>query len=230
MRMIIAAATATTALLGAGGAQALPGFANGGFEQPGGEVREFLTPDLIPGWTASPGASGALDIYESDDQGDGLTAAEGTHYVSFGHDGTYGGSVSETFAVTPGTTIDLTYQVAEQQGDDPTQVLQATITDTVDLQSASASNTALPDTFMAGTPLSIYDSSGEVTVTFFDATPAGDCGGSNLALDQVEINGSLGVAGVAGVPEPAGWALMIVGVGGIGTSLRGRRRRVALTA
>src|SRR5579859_1125083 len=209
MRMIIVAATAATALLGAGGAQALQGFTNGGYEQPGGEVREFLTPNLIPGWTASPGANNGLDIYEADDLGDGLPAAQGTHYVSFGHNGSYGGSISETFAVTPGTTVNLTYQVAEQQGVDPSQVLEATLTDTIGLQSASANNTALPDTFMAGTPLSIFDTSGEVTVTFFDATPAGGGGGSNLALDQVEINGSLGASGVvAGVPEPAGWALM----------------------
>jgi hypothetical protein len=224
--MMIAAASAMTALLGAPGAQALQVFTNGGFEHPGGAVRAEISTVTIPGWTSSAGANGGFDIYESDDQGDGLSAAQGTHYVSFGHDGTYGGSISQTFAVTPDTTINLTYQVAEQQGQDSTQVLMATITDTIDLQSNSANNTSLPDTFAAGTPLSIYDTSGQVTVTFFDATPMDDGGGSNLALDDVRINGSLGVTGV---PEPSAWALMILGVGGVGTALR-RRGRGALAA
>ena len=34
----------------------------------------------------------------------------------------------------------------------------------------------------------------------------------------------------AGVPEPAAWALMLVGVGGIGAAMRSRRRQAAATA
>lgn len=37
-------------------------------------------------------------------------------------------------------------------------------------------------------------------------------------------NGSLSVREIAGVPEPAAWALMIMGFGGIGASLRSKRR------
>ncbi|MFL5298194.1 MAG: PEPxxWA-CTERM sorting domain-containing protein, partial [Phenylobacterium sp.] len=36
--------------------------------------------------------------------------------------------------------------------------------------------------------------------------------------------------GVAGVPEPASWALMILGFGGVGSALRTRRRMAATAA
>jgi hypothetical protein len=228
MRTIIAAAALTTVLVGAAGAHATSQpFTNGGFEQPGGEVREELSTNTLPGWTASQGSNEAYDIYESDDEGDGLAAAQGTHYVSFGHNGTYGGSISQTFSVAPDTEVNLTYEVAEQQGVDPTQDLYVTLTDGG--HTATADNSPLPDAFAPGVPLSIFETSGVVTITFFDATPPGDGGGSNLALDEVEINGSLG-ATASGAPEPTAWALMIIGLGFAGAGLRGRRQALAATA
>ena len=47
--------------------------------------------------------------------------------------------------------------------------------------------------------------------------------GNDFALDDLHLNG---VAG--GVPEPASWALMLVGFGGLGAMLRANRRRLAL--
>lgn len=38
------------------------------------------------------------------------------------------------------------------------------------------------------------------------------------------------ILNTAGVPEPTSWALMIVGFGGVGAALRGRRRESAVTA
>ena len=53
--------------------------------------------------------------------------------------------------------------------------------------------------------------------------------GIQLSLDDLTINGPLrGGGGVGGtVPEPAMWALMVVGFGLIGASLRRRERRTA---
>jgi len=47
-----------------------------------------------------------------------------------------------------------------------------------------------------------------------------------LLIDRVTLRDAM-AAGVAGVPEPAGWALMIGGFGMAGAALRRRGRGVA---
>ena len=58
----------------------------------------------------------------------------------------------------------------------------------------------------------------------FVNTPAGQ----QMLADNFTVNGNVLAAG-GGVPEPAGWALMIAGFGGVGAALRSRRK-VALAA
>lgn len=50
--------------------------------------------------------------------------------------------------------------------------------------------------------------------------PAGGASGGNVLLKSVTL--------AAAVPEPAAWALMIIGFGGIGAALRRRRAQVAV--
>jgi hypothetical protein len=215
LKSISSAALVSAAALIAGPASAAI-LVNGDFESPGGVVRQELdTTDYIPGWTHSD-PSVSLDIYESDNF-DGLTAADGTHYVSFGHSGTSGGSLWQVFATTPGVTYTVHYSVAEQQGDDPGQVLEAMITNGA--QVLTADNAALPLTFQPGKTLTFIASGASATLTFTDATPLGGGGGSNLALDAVSVSSP----GAGGVPEPATWALALLGFAGMGAALRSRR-------
>jgi hypothetical protein len=51
--------------------------------------------------------------------------------------------------------------------------------------------------------------------------------GQRMLADNLTVNGSVLAAG--GVPEPASWALMIMGFGGVGAAMRSRRK-VALAA
>ena len=62
--------------------------------------------------------------------------------------------------------------------------------------------------------------SSSVTFQFKNVNPNGN--GYDLGLDSVFVDL---VAG-GGVPEPATWAMMILGFGIVGTALRGNRRRV----
>lgn len=216
MRNPTFSALVSLALAGAAGHASAAAFTNGSFELPGGaSVRERITTGTVPGWTYV--SNNSYDIYESDNQ-DGLPAANGTHYVSFGHNGTYGGSIFQTFNTVVGSSYTVTYAVAEQQGNDPSQVMRAIVSNGA--QTLSADNTNLTLGFLAGTAITFVAQTDLTTLTFLDATPAGGGGASNLALDAVAINGSFGSAG--GVPEPAAWSLMLLGVGGVGALARRR--------
>ena len=218
---VLAVAAAVGANQGLAGPAAASSLVNGGFELPGGDsVRnQLLSPTDIPGWTyvTAPGG-GSYEIYESDNQ-DGLAAADGSHYVSIGHLGTVGGSLYQDFATIIGDTYTVNYSVAEQQGDDPTQVLRAILTNGA--QTITKNNTGLGLSFQSGKSITFTATSALSEITFLDATPVGGGASSNLALDAVSVT----LGGVApGVPEPATWAMMLLGVAGVGYMAR---RRVA---
>jgi hypothetical protein len=46
----------------------------------------------------------------------------------------------------------------------------------------------------------------------------------------ITAGGSLTTDAISGVPEPATWAMMLIGFGGLGPVLRNRRRRLSLAA
>ncbi|MBV8971062.1 MAG: hypothetical protein JO290_02095, partial [Sphingomonadaceae bacterium] len=103
---------------------------NGGFEAPGGTVRsQIVGASDVSGWTYDSHGTGN-EIYEDDSQ-DGLAAADGNHYVSFGHNGGYGGALSQTVATTAGHTYRLSLYTAEQQGDDAGQAFTVLLTTSV---------------------------------------------------------------------------------------------------
>lgn len=192
---------------------------NGSFEAPGGIIRTFLTPGSLPGWTYNDHGTGA-DIYEDDTQ-DGLAAADGSHYVSFGHNGSYGGELSQTIATTAGHSYRLSLSTAEQQGDDPTQqffvLLTTSVGNTYGFTIGSLTST-FTQTIQDFAPNGV-----STTISITDASPAGAGAGSNLALDAVSVVDTTAGA----VPEPATWALLLTGFGAVGGAARRRRAAVA---
>ncbi len=202
---------------------------NGGFEQPGpGPAYYRLKLDVasLPGWTylTGPGQSGSYEEYDTNNTF-GITAADGTQYVSFGGNGTYGGMLSQTFATVAGATYTVAYSTGEQQGDDSAQILRAIVRNGI--QTLTADNIHLSLGFTSGAPITFNATGSSATLSFLDATPAGFGGGSNLILDAVSVSGPA-VGG--GVPEPSSWALMIVGFGLVGSAVRSRRASVMITA
>lgn len=80
-----------------------------------------------------------------------------------------------------------------------------------------------------------FDISGLTGASFFSAN--GSFYGINLTtgastlVGQIGTEGITGIAlGVAAVPEPGTWAMMLIGFGAIGVAVRRRRRSVAATA
>ena len=186
-------------------------FTNGSFEQPGGQpIRRGLVngDTFVTGWVNN----GGFQIYESSGQ-DGIAAGDGTYYVSFGHSGAIGGTLSQTFDTVIGQAYLVNYLVRQQQGNDPGQALIAEIAG-----GPSVLNTALsPTDWLPGLTLSFVATDVSTTLRFRDSTPPGAGGGANIALDAVTVTGA-----IAGVPEPASWAMMICGFGVVGGAVRSR--------
>lgn len=60
---------------------------------------------------------------------------------------------------------------------------------------------------------------GNIRVALYDSQ--GDANGNDFGVDNITV---------ASVPEPASWALMMLGFGGLGAALRGQRRRRLVAA
>lgn len=188
-------------------------FMNGSFEQPGGApIRRFLTDGdtFVTGWTNN----GGFQIYESSGQ-DSIAAGEGAYYVSFGHNGAIGGTLSQTFDTVINQAYTVNYLVRQQQGNDSAQSLTAEI-----VGGPSVLNGALSATdWLAGITLSFVATNASTTLRFRDSSTSGSF--ANVALDAVSVIG----AGPA-VPEPASWAMMIAGFGMTGAAMRRRSRKL----
>ncbi|THD58477.1 MAG: PEP-CTERM sorting domain-containing protein [Phenylobacterium sp.] len=64
---------------------------------------------------------------------------------------------------------------------------------------------------------------GSIRVGLIDE--GGEASGNDFGVDNISVS-----TGFVNVPEPASWALMLVGFGGLGSVLRGQRRRQAVAA
>jgi len=130
------------------------------------------------------------------------------------------------------------------------------ITVTGDWSAADTNNGYCPDCviqlYLAGLPglpvqADLYSGgifnnlSGRYSLTFDAPTTAGTYylgGASSLQFHFIGIDGGANGAGLVNyqinvgeaVPEPAAWAMMLMGFGGLGALLRNRRSRVALAA
>ena len=208
--------------LGAGHALASP-FTNGNFAQPGsGSYGVFSSPTLYAGWTYSNAVFGVSNVDQYQGPGAyGLSPANGSAYISFGGDSTYGGSLTQTFDTVAGQAYTVAWQEAEIQGDNTAQDLKATVVN----GSQTFSNDFNPSVVgqLVNDSIGFTAQGSSATITFLDATP-NDVSSyySNVALANVSVNGSYGSA----APEPSTWAMMLLGVSGLGMALR--RRTVKL--
>jgi hypothetical protein len=153
----------------------------------------------------------------SNDPGDylGFGYASGYNYtgaligVLYGADGSLGGG-DDTF-ITSGADTQLVNAIIYRGSGNSNPAYCTGICDAADQEANLEAAANIPGlTQFTGT---------------YSITTSGD-----LAPQVASGSGTFNITGAGGVPEPATWAMMLVGFGGLGAVLRQRRGRVALAA
>ncbi len=179
------------ALFCAAQAQAAP-FGNGSFELPGGATttRTIIgSGENLGGWVN--GTQGT-QVYQAGHT-DNIESQDEWFYVSFGHNGTTGGTLSQTFDTEVGATYDVNYHIAPQQGLDPEQKAAAFVYDQANTTSAGFLAGEINDVgtsafvWTRGKPVRFVARSAQSTLMFQDLTPSGAGGGANWGVDNVTV-------------------------------------------
>jgi choice-of-anchor C domain-containing protein len=224
-------AAGAAALVGATTADAAS-FVNGDFETCTPNCPTNTTPlsggsGQLTGWTVSSGnggnASQAVQWVTS--ANGGWNAYSGAYSIALS--GGYEGTVSQTIATQVGAIYDVSFEVA---GNPKNLGLMKDLG--VELNGGSFEQFQFVDASTSGTNMAwvkenytFTATTGETTLSFFNYNPNVNHVGNKLygiALDDVQIQ-------TVAVPEPATWAMMILGVAGLGGMAR-TRRRTALAA
>ena len=234
LRSLILLAVSTAAIAGAQGAQAATNLlTNGSFEDIGaGAIPESwggLTyyvdgthpsqgPSVfLPGWTVQ---SGSVDLTWSSS----VWGPADTGNYSLDINGWSPGVISQNFATVAGQTYDVSYAYSRNAAGSAFDPVQATVAagDVSKLVSVSYEDPDFGSAYhmlWGHSGFSFVATGSQSTITLSAVTG----GNAGVFFDSIDVTGP------AGVPEPAAWALMIVGFGGVGAVLR-RRRAVLATA
>jgi hypothetical protein len=210
LRSLFAAAALASALAGSA-AHATELLSNGSFETPAIGGGNYIYPSASYGsWTyagsALVGATGSNAWYG----GSAPAGQDGAQFAAL--QGT--SSLSQTFTMA-GTTLDVSWLAGGRpyfgsyNGDQSYEVLLNGVLE-------GTFSTFSGEAFTAQN-LVVHGLTNNTPCTLsFQGLVSAD---ETSFIDQVSASG--------GVPEPAGWALMIVGFGGVGAALRGKRRSFA---
>lgn len=217
LKLLVGAAVAATAILGATASNAAVAIVNGSFEDGSIDPGSFTTLNAgdstsITGWLVGGVGIDYIGTY--------WTASNGARSIDLSALGA--GSISQ---VLSGLTIGQTYQVSFDLAGNPdggSNTKVAVVSD--------GATSASYDFLMGGqtnaamgweTHTFSFTAVGEnATLTFV----SNEDSAYGPALDNVSVAAA---PGGPGVPEPATWALMILGFGAVGMSLRSRRRALA---
>jgi hypothetical protein len=211
---------ALSAALAAGAAGAAPILANGGFEGGFGPVTvDIWTNAFTPnGWT--PNFAFAAEPANNHQVADSLFAHTGTGALALGNpDSNSGAELGQDFADIAGHTYIVDFWSAidtiETEAD-PNGLLRITAgAGSFTVQEGDASFAYAHHSFS-------FLGSGHDSLSILAATNVG-----SWLIDDVSVRDNGGAGGL-GVPEPATWALMILGFGGVGGLLRRRHARPAI--
>jgi choice-of-anchor C domain-containing protein len=203
--LFAAVALAAAAVAGSASAELINNghFKNGSTPAPGGFVDSVgVGSNLIPGWDVLAGNVDWITGYWAGSDGDGY---------SIDLNGREPGKIGQTISTINGMTYSLSFDIAANPDFGGPRV--AIVGANGNVIGSETFNLGLHDPVVwSRRYLTFTADSNSTLITFESGTKDNCCYGA--AIDNVSV----------GVPEPAAWALMIVGFGGVGATLRRRRQ------
>lgn len=186
---------------------------NGGFESPviSNTCCNTAPPDPLPGWTVTTGNVNVVNGMFNGTSSPGPNLAyQGAQYLDLvGQGGT--GGISQALTLTPGALYNLMFAYSNN-GFAPNESTSASASFMIDGLSGTVSHsTATPTSLNWQIFSGNFVATGPNILSFTNLT-----GGPNegILLDAVSVTP---------VPEPATWAMMLLGFGAIGFAARRRR-------
>ncbi len=214
---ILLAATAVAAVALAGSASAATNLVtNGNFSSPSVGAYAILGNGSVPGWTnlAEPFIEiGATSTY-------GLTCYNGICTNLEVNANTFG-NVQQTIS---GLTVGQSYLLSYVYGGRSAGGAQGMNT-TFGGVTVNTNNSDGVNSFWTPFSTTIVATAGSEVLSFQGFNAQGETIGNNISFGN-EVTG----VSLTAVPEPATWAMMLVGFGGLGAALRISRRRTLATA
>ena len=216
MKKYILAATAACLIPGSASAAEL--LVNGGFEAPsvGDPCCITSPPTPIPGWQATPNVNVVNGTFSSSPSGTNL-AYEGLQYLDLVGQGGFG-TISQTFNTVVGQMYTLSFAYSHNLFSGTPSASANFTVGGVDLVGSISHSTGSNSDLDWITYSGNFVASNTSTILTFNNR----VGGANegVFLDAVSVQGA--------VPEPATWALMILGFGAVGVAMRRRHRKTTV--
>ena len=206
--VLAGSASAATNLISNGG------FNNGGtVGEPGGGFATLgVGSGALTGWSIDAGDIDWIQGYWQSSDGDGY---------SVDLNGNHPATISQTIATVAGRSYTLTFDMSGNpdnfRGDTRIAVLGANGGTIGSANYSLTGANSKANMLWAGQSFSFVANSTSTKISFASGNGGDNCC-YGAAIDNV---------GVAGVPEPAAWGLMILGFGAAGATLRRRRAAIA---